>query len=159
MTDDKRTLLRHALATIAYRGGKALRGAPQGFEDFRPTPAFRTAGGIVAHLGDLFEWSLTLANGAERWKNATPLPFEREVARFFATLSALDARLAADAPLACTPERLLQGPVADSLTHVGQITMLRRMAGSPVPSENFSVADIAVGRVGPDQAKPAREWV
>jgi hypothetical protein len=156
--NDKRELLRHALATIAYRGGKAVRGAPESFATFKVHPAARTPAEIVAHAGDLFDWALSLAKGAQAWRDSPPLPWERETERFFASLGALDAYLASDAVLSETPERLFQGPIADALTHVGQLTLLRRAADAPIRSENYHKADITVGRVGADQVPPRREF-
>jgi hypothetical protein len=155
---EKREFLRHALATIAYRGGKALRGAPDHFASFRAAPTSRTPAQIVAHLGDLFEWALSIAQGAERWKDSEPLAWDREVARFFETLQRLDAQLASDAPVAAPPEKIFQGAIADALTHIGQLTMLRRVAGAPVRGENYYRADIVAGRVGPEQSAPRREF-
>jgi hypothetical protein len=156
--NDKRELLRHALATIAYRGGKAVRGAPESFATFKVHPASRTPSEILAHVGDLFDWALSLAKGAQAWRDSTPIAWDQEVDRFFASLSRFDAYLASDAPLDESAERLFQGPIADALTHVGQLTMLRRVAGTPMRSENYHKADIATGRVGPDQAPPRREF-
>src|SRR5262245_58372070 len=128
---DKRVMLRHALATIAYRGGKPLRDAPAAFANFDAGGGVKTPVQILAHIGDLFEWALTLVNGAQAWHDAAPLAWDKEVERFFSTLAAFDARLASDQPLACSEDKLLQGPIADALTHVGQIVMLRRIAGAP----------------------------
>jgi hypothetical protein len=80
------------------------------------------------------------------------------MARFFAALEAFDRRLASDRALAVAPEKLFQGPIADALTHVGQIAMLRRMAGCPVRGENYFVAPIEIGRVGAEQAAPVKEF-
>jgi len=145
-SDDGRALLRHAVATVAYRGGKVLRDAPHGFSEFRIGETSRTPGQILAHIGDLYDWALSLAEGRERWQNSTPLAWSDETARFFSALGRFDERLASETPLACSIEQLLQGPLADSLTHIGQIAMLRRLAGAPIKGENYSVADIAVGR-------------
>jgi hypothetical protein len=147
---DARTLLRHTLATVAYRGGKAVRGAPDGFAEFKVGDSSRTPGQILAHIGDLYDWALTMANGPHAWND--------ECARFFSTLQRLDERLASDTPLACTVEQLFQGPVADSLAHIGQIAMLRRLAGAPVRAENYAKADIAAGRVGAEQTAPRMEF-
>jgi len=92
------------------------------------------------------------------WKDSLPLPWEREIARFFETLNGLDAYLESDAKLGFEPEKLFQGPIADALTHVGQIALLRRLAGAPVRGENYFKADIAVGRVGPEQAAAKKEF-
>ena len=151
-------MLRHTLATLAYRGGKTLRGTPADFSNFRAAPTTRTPGEILAHIGDLLDWALSLVEGKEAWHNSPPLEWEQGSARFFAALEAFDKRLAADAPLACPPSKLFQGPIADALTHVGQIAMLRRMAGSPVRGENYQKADITAGRTGPDQSAPRREF-
>jgi hypothetical protein len=156
--NDKRELLRHALATIAYRGGKAVRGAPEGFATFKVNPDSRTPSELLAHVGDLFDWALSLARGAQAWHDSKPLAWDKEIERFFASLGGFDAYLASDAPLGESVERLFQGPIADALTHVGQLTMLRRLEGAPIRSENYHKADIAVGRVGPDQAAPRREF-
>jgi hypothetical protein len=148
-------LLRHTVATLAYRGGKALRGAPPEFAAFGTG---RTPAQIVAHICDLLDWSLTLANGAQAWHNSAPESWEAGAERFFARLEALDRRLASGEPLACEPERLFQGPIADALTHVGQIAMLRRMAGCPISGENYFVARIEAGRVGAEQAAAVVEF-
>jgi hypothetical protein len=153
-----RDLLRHTVATLAYRGAKAVRGAPDEFRDYRPVPAGRSAGQILAHVGDLLDWALSLAEGRQQWRDSEPLAWPRETERFFSALAALDARLADPAPLAAAVERIFQGPIADALTHVGQIAMLRRLAGTPMKGENYYKAEITAGRVGPDQAEPKREF-
>ena len=156
--DAKREFLRHAVATIAYRGGKAVRGAPASFAASKTGEPSRSAVELLAHIGDLFDWALTHAKGAPKWNEATPLPWEQEVARFHAALARFDAFLASDAELKAPVERLFQGPVADALTHVGQIAMMRRMHGAPITGENYLVANIETGRVGPDQAPPVRTF-
>ncbi len=156
--DPRKELLRHMLATVAYRAGKAVRDAPPGFGDLRVGEKSRTPAQILAHIGDLYDWALSIAKGQQAWHNSTPLPWNDEVARFFRSLRMFDEYLASDAPVASPPEKLVQGPIADSLTHIGQIGMLRRLAGAPVRAENYHKADIAVGRVGPDQTPPRVEF-
>ncbi len=156
--DTARELLRHTLATLAYRGGKAVRGAPDSFAGFQASSGTRTPGQILAHVGDLLDWGLSIAQGQQKWQNSEPLAWADEVARFFRALEAFDAYLASGEELHATPEKLFQGPVADALTHVGQIAMLRRMAGVPVKGENYHVAKIAAGQVGAEQPAPVREF-
>jgi hypothetical protein len=158
MTDPKRELLRHTLATLAYRGGKAARGAPDGFTGFQIAPGCRTPGQILAHIGDLLDWALSMARGKQEWHDSAPLPWDKAAERFFRALEALDEYLRSDQPLGVSSEKLFQGPIADALTHVGQIAILRRQAGSPVKGENYFRAGIAAGRVGPDQAAPVQEF-
>jgi hypothetical protein len=153
-----RELVRHVVATLAYRGGKALRGAPDGFAQFRAGETTRTPGQILAHIGDLLDWGLSLAKGAQKWQNSDPLPWDKGSERFFAALQAFDAYLASDAPLGCPAEKLVQAPLADSLTHVGQISMLRRLAGAPVRGENYFKAEIVAGRTGAEQTAPKMEF-
>ena len=157
-SDPKRDLFRHTVATLAYRGGKAVRGAPPEFAGYRADETSRTPGQILAHIGDLLDWSLSVAKGKEEWYNSAPLAWDQEVQRFFTALERFDAYLASDAPLEESAEKLFQGPIADALTHIGQIAMLRRMAGCAVRGENYHRAEIALGRVGPDQAPPRREF-
>lgn len=156
MNDPKRELLRHTVATLAYRAGKAIRGAPASFGDF--DGAGKTPLTILAHMGDLFDWALSMAAGKQAWKNSTPLAWDQEATRFFKTLEAFDAYLASDAELKAPAEKLFQGPIADALTHTGQLAMLRRLAGVKMISENYYVAVIEAGRVGADQAAPTREF-
>ena len=158
MASDFPSFVRHTLATLAYRGGKAVRGAPQEFAAFRAGPTTRTPVEILAHVGDLLDWALGMADARQVWHASTPLPWPQEVERFFACLKRLDDRLASGAPLGTPAEKIFQGPIADALTHVGQIAMLRRMAGCPMRGENYFVADIAEGRVGPEQSAPRREF-
>ena len=156
--DPARQLLRHAVATVAYRGGKALRGAPESFAAFTLTDRCRTPGKILAHMGDLFDWALSIARGDAAWHDSNPLSWGSEVARFFAALKKFDDYLSSQEPLRSSAEGLFQGPVADALTHIGQIAMLRRLAACPIKGENYFKADITAGRVGLEQAAPRREF-
>ena len=132
--DPKRELLRHALATLAYRGAKPLRDVPASFADF--SGAGRTPVQILAHIGDLLDWALSLARGQEAWKGALPRSWAEESRRFHDGLQRFDDFLKGDQPLGCEAEGLFQGPIADALTHVGQIATLRRLAGAPVRGES-----------------------
>jgi hypothetical protein len=151
-----RELLRHTLATLAYRGGKAIRGAPASFSDF--AGAGKTPGQILAHIGDLLDWGLSMAIGQQKWQDSKPQPWDQDTERFFTALKRFDDFLASPETVQAPLEKLFQGPIADALTHVGQIAMLRRMAGVPIKAENFFVAAIAAGRVGADQTAPKREF-
>ena len=157
-SDSSRELLRHTVATLAYRGSKALRDAPADFSAYTPGGEGRSAGAILAHIGDLLDWALSMASGQPEWHNSKTQTWNEDVDRFHAALTALDAYLASDQPLHTSAEKLFQGPVADALTHVGQLAMMRRLAGAAIKGENYYVADIAVGRVGADQAAPKREF-
>lgn len=156
--DPGRHLLRHTLATLAYRGSKTLRDVPETFAQYRSGEQARTPAEILAHIGDLLDWALSLAKGKQEWHNSAALPWDQETQRFFAALEAFDACLASEAPLQAPAEKLFQGPIADALTHVGQIAMLRRLAGAPMRGENYYVANIAAGRVGSSQAPPKKEF-
>ena len=156
--DSARQLLRHTLATVAYRAAKALRGAPESFATFSSGEKGRTPAQILAHMGDLFDWALSICKGAQVWRDSQPSPWEKEIDRFFRSLQAFDEYLTSDAPLACPAGKLFQGPIADALTHTGQLAMLRRMAGCPIHGENYFRAEIVAGRVGLDQAAPARKF-
>ena len=158
MFDPKRDFLRHTLATVAYRGGKALRGAPDSFAAFRIGESSRTPVKILAHLGDLFDWALSMARGKQEWHDSEPLAWGREVERFFAALKKFDDYLASAEPLQTPVETLFQGPIADALNHIGQVAMLRRLAGAPMRGENYAKAEIVAGRVGLEQAAPRREF-
>ena len=158
VTDTKREMLRHTVATLAYRGAKAVRDAPDSFASFKASPTTRTPAEILAHIGDLLDWALSIAQGNETWQNSEPLPWPEEIARFHTALARYDDYLASDAELKASCERMFQGPIADALTHVGQLTMLRRIAGDPMKGENYSRAKIEAGRVGADQEKPKREF-
>jgi hypothetical protein len=150
--------LRHTIATLAYRAAKALRGAPAEFSSFRACKGSRSAGEILAHMGDLLDWALSQARGKQRWRNSKPRSWNEDSERFFAALGTLDEYLASDAVLHAASGKLFQGAVADALTHVGQIAMLRRLAGARVRGENYYLAKIEAGRTGPDQPAPVSEF-
>lgn len=158
ISDTKRELLRHTVATLAYRGGKAVRDTDDSYALFKASETTRTPAQILAHIGDLLDWALSIAKGNETWNNSEPFEWDREIERFHAALKSFDDYLASDSELSASCERLFQGPVADALTHVGQLTMLRRLAGAPMKGENYSRAKIEAGRVGTDQEKPKREF-
>jgi hypothetical protein len=146
-----RASLRHAVATLSYRAAKTMRGAPASFASFRAGSTTRTPLEIVAHMGDLFDWGLRMLRGQPRWTEATPQLWDAECARFFAALEAFDHHLASSEPIEYDLDRVFQGPVADALTHTGQLAMLRRLHGSPMKGESYNRADIAAGRVGLEQ--------
>jgi hypothetical protein len=157
-SDPARQLLRHTVATVAYRGGKALRGAPESFAKFTLGGSPRRPSNILAHMGDLFDWALSMAYGEAAWHDSQPLAWDAEVGRFFAAIKKFDDYLASPGPLRSSAESLFQGPVADALTHVGQLAMLRRFASCPIKGENYFKAEITAGRVGLEQAAPRREF-
>jgi hypothetical protein len=154
--DEKREFLRHTLATLAYRAARAVDGAPEEFGSF--DGAGRTPGQILAHMGDLFDWALSISQGDEKWHNSEPLSWAEEKRRFFAALGAFDAFLVSGEPIRAPIERLFQGPVADALTHTGQIAMLRRLAECRKKDEDFFRAEIAVGQVGAEQPAPIMQY-
>ena len=154
--NEKRELLRHTVASLAYRAARALDDAPDGFADF--DGCGRQPIRILAHMGDLFDWALSAVQGSERWHNSTPLAWPEEKARFFAALQAFDDYLASDQLLHAAAESLFQGPIADALTHVGQLAMMRRIAGSPTRGENFFVATIFAGQVSAEQPVAVRPF-
>ena len=159
MEPDNRDLpLRHAVATLAYRAAKVLRDAPADFSAFRPGSESRSAGEILAHMGDLMDWALSQAQGTERWRPAAPQSWHDDTTRFFTALTAFDDYLASNADVHAPAGRMFQGAVADALTHVGQLAMMRRLAGARVRGENYSRAKIEVGRTGAEQPAPVREF-
>ena len=151
-------MLRHALATMVYRVSKIFRDAPVDFGTFRIREESRTPVEIVAHMGDLFDWALSMAKGRETWRDSVPQNWDGEVARFYVAVKAFDSFLSESSTLACSHERLFQGPIADALTHVGQLALLRHVVGFPIGGENYFKAEITIGRVGPEQAAPRKEF-
>lgn len=159
-TPDVRSFLRHATAVIAYRGSKALRGAPPEFARFKAGPATRTPLEILAHIGDLLEVSAARLRGPAQWQEAEPDDWDRHVQRFHAALASIDEALASSDPITVPIDRWYQGPFADALTHIGQLAMLRRMSGAPMKGEAYFYADVRPGQVGPEQtpAEPKYEF-
>lgn len=161
-TRDTRTVLRHLVATLTYRAAKVLRDAPPGFGGMAFGASTRKPVLIVAHLADLMGWAVRLARGEYSWKAEGGSDWNTEVARFFDGLAALDQTLASDDALGGSAEKpvekLIQGPLADALTHVGQLAMLRGMAGAPIRPESYARADIVIGRVGMEQAAARAEF-
>lgn len=153
--DDKRNLLRHFLAALAYRTQKALREAPAEFADFRIAPGVRTPTELVRHMTSVLGYARTFFIGGQ-YRHHPSLSMREEVTRFHDMLAELAHHLETGTPLQqdVSEERLLQGPFADAMTHAGQLAMLRRLAGVPIPPENFVFADIAAERLGSDQPEP-----
>ncbi len=155
---DPRHLLRHTVATLAYRAAKVLREFPLDVAEARVSPSTRTPLEVLSHLGDLLQWAEGLARGENRWQPAPVLDWAEATERFFRGLSALDSALAEASPKSFPAEHIFQGPIADALTHVGQLAMLRGMLGSTLRPESYARAEILVGRVGRDQATPRAEF-
>ena len=144
--DHKRELLRHLLATVAYRAGNSIKNAPATMATTRVGEGHWTGVEILSHIGDALNWGSSIARGDERWEQAPPGEWDAQVQRFHSTLESFDGFLATDEPMGAPAERLIQGPIADALTHVGQLATLRRLCGAPVPPENYFKADIGAGR-------------
>jgi len=153
-----RHLLRHAVATLAYRAEKALRDAPDSFVHYRLSASSRTPLEIVSHLGDLIEWADRMARGEYLWAPQSSPDWKTACDRFFQDLLTLDATLATATFENYSPDMIFQGPIADALTHVGQLTMIRGAASAPVRPESYARADIAVGRVGREQSGTRKEF-
>lgn len=153
-----RELLRHALAVLAYRASKALRDAPPEFAGYSTGAGAWTPLHLVAHLADLMAWAVTVVRGAPAYQDSMPTSWDAEVERFFAQLAELDVHFASERSIEGGCERLFAGPIADALTHVGQLALLRRMSGAPLVAESFYRAQIETGRVGLDQAPPLRSF-
>ncbi len=145
--DFKRELLRHLVATLTFRARIAVSGAPEDFAAFKIDKAIRTPAEILAHIGDLLQGSLYLMKDELVYLNSTPLPWKEEVMRFVSAAKEFDSYLASDAPLNQPIEKITQGPIADALTHVGQIVMLRRAAGAPVRIESYFFSEIVPGNI------------
>lgn len=156
--DATRTLLRRLAATLAYRAAKVLRDPPAGFGSASFGPTTRRPVQIVAHMADLMTWAVGLARGEYVWRAEGSDDWDVEARRFFDRLAELDAELGAEGPFEGETEKLIQGPLADALTHVGQLAMLRGMAGAPVRPESYARAEIVPGRVGLEQAPPGLEF-
>jgi len=150
--------LRHTIATLAYRAAKVLRDTPPDFGQFCPAAQSRTALSLVAHLGDLMEWGERMARGEVRWEPVPQTSWPEAVDRFFGALGALDAAVAGQASESTKHTIIFQGPVADALTHVGQLAMMRGLAGSPIRPESYARAQITTGLVGRDQPGPRGEF-
>jgi hypothetical protein len=156
--ESSQPVLRHFTATLAYRAAKVLRDVPPGFGSAAFGASTRRPVLIVAHLADLMAWGVTLVEDRVAWKAEGSGQWDVEVQRFFANLAGLDRALVTATLAPGAAEKLIQGPLADALTHVGQLAMLRGMAGAPVRPESYARATVTVGRVGPDQAPPGREF-
>lgn len=154
--DEKRQLLRHTVASLAYRAARVIEGAPDVFVEF--AGAGRMPVQILAHMSDLFDWALSAVQGKERWRTSKPHTWLTEQQRFFAALHAFDCYLASNEPLYASAEGLFQGPISDALTHVGQLAMMRRLAGCPTRGENFFVAEVKAGQVGSEQPAPVQPF-
>lgn len=152
-----RAALRHVVATLAYRAAKVLRDAPPAMATFSLTPHTRLPVQVVAHMGDLMDWAIEMARGRYHWSANGSDDWDAEVARFFERLATLDALLASP-PAAFPAEMMIQGPLADALTHVGQLAMMRGAMGAPVRPESYARAEIVAGRVGRVQAAAKREF-
>jgi hypothetical protein len=152
-----RAVLRQLAATLAYRAAKVLRDVPPSFATFALTSTSRTPVEILAHMGDLMRWATWLARGQHTWKAEGSDNWDLERERFFVILAELDALLA-ESEFNGSVEKLIQGPLADALTHVGQLSMMRGAAGVPVKPESYARAEIVIGRVGFDQSAAKAEF-
>ncbi len=158
MNREAREFLRHTIATLAYRCSKTLRDAPEDFAFFKLEHITNTPVFLLSHIADLLEWALTMTRGTPKFPATVVGDWQLEKQRFYAALGALDDFLASEVVIDAPLEKIFQGPIADALTHTGQLAMLRRMAGSPIKGENYFKAAITTGLVGEDQPAPKLEF-
>lgn len=156
--EGERALLRHMLAVLAYRGGKAIRNAPAGFGPYQPEGCLNSPVRLLSHVNDLIEWAHRWSRGDKVYRMSRPGEWDDEVSRFHTALTEFDHSLTCGDEMQARVETLFQAPIADALTHIGQIALLRRMAGDPVLGEAYRLAEISAGRVGPNQAAPVVEF-
>ncbi len=155
--DDSPHMVRHFLAALAYRFHKAVKDAPEGFAELDAGHGIRSPLAIVHHVNGVLGYArVVLETGdLDHWHEVPRLGWREQLALVHQTLEAIDALLAADRRIDPDKlQRLLQGPLADAMTHVGQLAMLRRVAGSPIHAESFYKADIRAGQVGEAQPEP-----
>ncbi len=143
--DPKRELLRHMVAAVVFRGRVAIEDAPSDFSEFRASSDVRSPSEILAHIGDLLLGSHYLLRGEFVSLESNPLAWDDEKNRFMTVARELDEFLSTDKELAYPVEKFIQGPIGDALTHVGQLVMLRRLAGIPVGEESYFSAEIVAG--------------
>lgn len=148
MSKTDKDMLRHTLATLSYRVARIVKLAPETYADFLPGPTSNTPLTIMGHMGDLFDWAFTMISGKPTWHTSKPKNWESECQRFFNALKKFDDAMASDTHINFELERMFQGPVADALTHTGQLAMILRLCGSPMKGENYSRADIRIGNIG-----------
>lgn len=156
-------LVRHFLAAIAYRAQKAMRDAPASYWQFESGNRTRPPAALLRHMTSVLGYARTFVVGGHYPVDPDPLPTpEAEQERFHSMLTAVSDLIAPDGTLGTlSAEQLLQGPLADVMTHVGQLAMLRRLAGTPVPPENFIFAAVDARNLSAEQPAPARpdpEW-
>jgi hypothetical protein len=159
--NEKGEMLRHFLAALAYRVQKALRGMPDGFSEFRAGFEVRNPHQLICHMTNVLGFARTFFIGGT-FPSIVPTDFKKDITTFHELLTDLSGHLERGTKLqGTTEEQLLQGPFSDAMTHTGQLAMLRRLAGSPIPPENFIAADISVNNTGPNQREPVSpdaEW-
>lgn len=156
----KREMLRHCLAALAYRTQKALRNAPADFGEFRVAPDVRNPRELVKHMTNVLGYARTFFIGGEYRPPSLPT-LDEEVERFHEILDSLSSHFSTGEFSTMSPERFLQGPLSDAMSHAGQLAMMRRLYDAPVPPENFIMADIHANNVSehqPDPVSPDEEW-
>jgi hypothetical protein len=155
---DKRGLLRHTVATLAYRAEKVLRDAPASFGGMRLSPSSRSALEIVSHLGDLMDWGERMARGEYVWEPRPAIDWGAACDRFFRSVKSLDDAIGQAGFEKYPAETIFQGPIADALTHIGQLSIMRGVAGVAVRPESYARAEISAGRVGREQSSARKEF-
>jgi hypothetical protein len=142
----EKEFVRHFLATIYYRGIKYLSVDDITFNAFNPKNGIRTPAEILNHINGLL---LYIQSFFIKHTNTHPeqQSFIKEVKRFKSVIQMLDSTiLSNDLTPQMTYEQLLQGPLADIMLHIGELSMQRKYSGNPADDiENYINADIKIG--------------
>ena len=148
----KNELLRHTLSTIAYRFQKSVSSANEDFGNFRAAEDSRTAVEIINHIFDIINKTKVFIKD-DRFDKSLPiqLDFKSEIDRFHNTLQELDFLLSETELEIDYSKKLIQGPLSDVLSHIGQIALMSGLDGNKIKGENFSSAKIITGNTSSNQ--------
>ncbi len=150
MNDTERQLLKHLLAALVYRFTKSIKDVENEFWNFKVKDGVRTPHQLVVHIINVLGYVKTFFIGGKF--RAKMQDVENDVNRFYEIIQELDKLISKDELREIHPKKLLQGPLSDSMTHIGQIAMIRRIFGSPIAPENFVFADIESNNLGKNQS-------
>lgn len=136
--DNQNELLIHTVKTIRYRFIRATQGASASFGEFRIGANTRLPKEIVNHMFDLVTKTISmLQHGHFGTPPPEQLNFQQEQERLLAALNDLQTGLSRLPPEPAKAKKLLQGPMLDMVTHIGQLAMLNGLHGNKVPRESY----------------------
>ncbi len=135
--------IQHFLKVLSYRFEKAIHNAAESYPKHASGHGIRTPLELLGHMNGVLEFAISSLKNQPR-RNIPEQSWQEQITLYYEKLKELNQLMQENSFDTDTLERILQGPLADAMTHIGQLAMMRRLANSAIAGENYFAADMSL---------------